>query len=80
MMTSSKCLYLDCFQLLSCILFRSKYYSKSLKNSFEELESEPIVTLGYKIMITSSKCLDFNYFELFLEALFRGNNFSKRLR
>ena len=81
MVTSSKCADLDCFELFSCILFRCKYYSKRLKNFFEEFESEPIVTAGYKTMMTSSsKCLDFNYFELFLDALFRSNNFSKRLR
>ena len=80
MMTSSKCADLDCFELFSYILFRSKYYSRRLKNVFEEFESEPIVTVGYKTMMTSSKCLDFNYFELFLDALFRSNNFSKRLR
>ena len=52
-------------QLFSFILFRSKYYSKKLKNISEKFDSEPIVTLGYKIMMTLSKCLDFNYFELF---------------
>ena len=80
MMTSLKCLDIDCFELFSCILFRSKYYSKGLKNIFEEFESKPIVTLGYKIMMMSPKYLDFNYFQLFLDTLFRSKNFSKRLK
>ena len=80
MMTSSKCLDLDCFDLFSCILFRSKYYSKRSKNIFDEFDREPIVTLGYTIMMTSSKCLDFNFFELLSDNVVRSNNFSKRLR
>ena len=75
MMISSKCLDLDYFDLISCILFGSKYYSNRLKIIFDEFDSEPIVTLGYKIMMTSSKCLDLNYFELFSDTLFGSNNF-----
>ena len=79
MMTSSKCLDLDCFKLFSCFLFRSKYYSKRLKNIFHEFDSEPIVTLGYKTMMASSKCLDFNYFELISDTLFRSKDFFKEI-
>ena len=79
-MMSSNCLDLDYFELVSCILFRSKYYSKRLENIFEEFDSEPIVTLGYKIIMTSAKCLDFNYFVLYSDTLFKTNNFPKRLR
>ena len=76
MMTSSKCLDLDSFKLLSCLFFRRKYCSERLKNSFDEFDSEPIVTVGYKMMMTSSKCLDFNSFELlFSDTLFRSNSF-----
>ena len=62
-MTSSKCLDLDCFELFSCSFFRRKYYSKRLKNIFYEFDSEPMVTLEYKIKMMSSKCLDFNSFQ-----------------
>ena len=61
MMTWSKSLDLDCFKLFSRILFRSKYCSKRLKAIFDEFDSEPIVTLVYKIMI-SAKCLHFQLF------------------
>ena len=65
MMTSSICLDLDCFELLSLILFKGKYYSKRLKNIFAKLENEPTVTPAHKHMMRSTKCLDLNYFELF---------------
>ena len=48
-MTSSKCLDLGYLELFSCILFRSKYYSKKLKNCFDKFDSEPTVTLEYKV-------------------------------
>ena len=73
MMTSSKCLDLDCSELFSCILFRRKYYFKKLKSIFHKFDSEPIVTLGYKSMMTSSKCLDLDCFKLFSCVLFRIN-------
>ena len=77
MMTSSKCLDYDSFKLLSCVLFRSRYYSKRLKNIFDEFGREPIATLGYKTIMTSLKCLDFNSFELlFSDILYRSNSFS----
>ena len=79
-MSSSKCLDLDYFELFSSILFSRKYFSKRLKNIFDEFDNELIVTLGYKIMMMSSKCLDFKYFELFSDTLFRSNNFSNGLK
>ena len=77
MMTSSKCLDLDSFKLLSCVSFRRKYYSRRLKNIFDGFDSETIVTPGYIILMVSSKCLGFNSFEvLFSDTIFRSNNFS----
>ena len=62
MMTSSKCLDLNCFELFSCIFFRKKYNSKRPKNFIHEFDREPIVTLGYTMMMMSAKRLDLDCF------------------
>ena len=41
------------------------------------IDSEPIVTLGYKAMMRSSKWLDLNDFELFPCTFYRSSNFQE---
>ena len=41
---------------------------------------EPVVTLGYQVMMMSSKCLDLDCFELFSCVFFGGKYNSKRLK
>ena len=73
-MTSSKCLGFNYFDLFSDALFRIKNFSKRLRQIFEVIDSETIVTLGYTVMMASSKCLDLDYFE------FRSKYYYKRLK
>ena len=65
------------FELFSCTVFRG---DKRVKYIFNSINSEPIVILGYNLMITSSKCLHLDYFGLFLYTLFRSKYYHKRLK
>ena len=49
-------------------LFLEVMFSK-VKYIFNSINSEPIVILGYNVMMTSSKCLHLDYFVLFLCTL-----------
>ena len=50
------------FELFSCALFRSKYYPKRLKQIFDVIGNEPIVTLRHNVYDDVVKMLRFQLF------------------